>query len=93
MDACTRVNETTVARRRDGAAPTTTSSCQTSPVKFAAAPRRVAGADARTTVIAAFLLRPKFPAENRPAAAPAAMTARLALGRLGRSEAELTESG
>jgi hypothetical protein len=46
------VNETTVARMRDGSCPTNTSSWNTSPVKLAAAPRFVARADARTTVMA-----------------------------------------
>src|SRR5438132_1236782 len=49
------VNETTVARMRDGACPTSTSSWNTSPVKLAAAPRLVGRADARTTVMALLL--------------------------------------
>src|SRR6516165_9658471 len=58
------VNETTVARMRDGACPTSTSSWNTSPVKLAAAPRRVGRADARTTVMA-LLLTQEFRREDR----------------------------
>jgi hypothetical protein len=47
------VNETTVARMREGAWPTTTSSCHTVPVKLAAAPCRVGRSDARMTAIIA----------------------------------------
>src|SRR6516162_3239192 len=54
------VNETTVARMRDGGCPTSTSSWNTSPVKLAAAPRRVARATARTTVMALLLAFEKF---------------------------------
>jgi hypothetical protein len=39
------VNETTVARMREGSCPTSTSSWNTSPVKLAAAPRFVARAE------------------------------------------------
>src|SRR5271169_5909837 len=64
------VNETTVARMRDGGCPTSTSSWNTSPVKLAAAPRRVARAAARTTVMA--LLLALIHHDDRPVRPPKA---------------------
>src|SRR5215472_18906456 len=60
------VNETTVARMRDGAWPTSTSSRNTSPVKLSAEPRRVGRTDARTTVIASSVSASRIRAENKP---------------------------
>src|SRR6516162_182707 len=60
------VNDTTVARMRDGAWPTSTSSWNTSPAKLSAEPRRVGRTDARTTVIASSAFAPRTRAENTP---------------------------
>src|SRR5271169_3652729 len=71
------VNETTVARMRDGSCPTSTSSWNTSPVKLAAAPRRVARAAARTTVMALLLALENSPYDRPVRPSKATLVARL----------------